>query len=153
MMFFVVGDFVTQIIERFQAMLKEGTLVSPSSNLIGYKFVTVEFGDVVVELEINEHHAGLFGLVHGGIICTIADAAMGFAHVSTLNEGEMGVTMESKINFFKAPSKGKLRAKGKIVQRSRKTSYVECEVLNDEDELIAKSNSTIRTITNSKPEM
>ena len=147
-MLFVVGNFMTQIIERFQAMLKDGTLVSPSSNLIGYKFAAVEFGDVLVELEMNEHHAGFFGLVHGGIICTIADAAMGFAHVSTLNEGEIGVTMEFKMNFFKAPSKGKLRAKGKVIQRSRKASYVECEVLDDEDELIAKANSTIRTVVN-----
>jgi uncharacterized protein (TIGR00369 family) len=41
------------------------------------------------------------GTVHGGILCDLAEAAMGFAYVSTLEDGETFTTLELKINFLR----------------------------------------------------
>ena len=39
------------------------------------------------------------GTLHGGVLCDIADAAMGIAYSSNLDEGESFTTLELKINF------------------------------------------------------
>ena len=41
------------------------------------------------------------GTLHGGVLCDIADAAMGIAYSANLVEGESVTTLELKINFLK----------------------------------------------------
>jgi uncharacterized protein (TIGR00369 family) len=52
-------------------------------------------------LDAGPQHANPMGTLHGGILCDLADAAMGIAYASTLEEGESFTTLELKINFFK----------------------------------------------------
>ncbi|MFQ5771237.1 MAG: PaaI family thioesterase, partial [bacterium] len=48
-----------------------------------------------------KQHANPMGTLHGGVLCDIADAAMGMAYASTLEQGESFTTLELKINFLK----------------------------------------------------
>jgi acyl-coenzyme A thioesterase PaaI-like protein len=41
------------------------------------------------------------GTTHGGVLCDIADAAIGTAHFTTLKEGESFTTINLEINFFR----------------------------------------------------
>lgn len=51
------------------------------------------------------------GIVHGGIFADLADAAMGIAFVSTLEEGEAFSTIELKMNYFRPVKEGRLVAR------------------------------------------
>jgi uncharacterized protein (TIGR00369 family) len=82
------------------------------------------------------------GTVHGGILCDIADAAMGIAFATTLSPGESFTTVELKINFLRPVRQILLRAEGRVIQRGRTIGYVECEVTDESGKLVAKSNST-----------
>ena len=57
------------------------------------------------------------GTLHGGILCDVADAAMGMAFASTLAPEESFTTVELKINFFRPVWQAPLRAEGTVVQR------------------------------------
>ena len=72
--------------------------IPPVAHLIGMNMAAVRPGCVVIELEAKRHASPL-GTVHGGILCAIADAAMGLAYATTLNETETFATVELKINF------------------------------------------------------
>ena len=61
----------------------------------------VESGRVEFSLRTRPEFANPQGTLHGGILCDIADAAMGVAYASTLGAGEMFTTLELKINFLK----------------------------------------------------
>jgi uncharacterized protein (TIGR00369 family) len=82
------------------------------------------------------------GTVHGGILCDIADAAMGIAFATTLAPGESFTTVELKINFLRPVRQAQLRATGRVFQRGRTIGYVECEISDEHGKLVAKSNST-----------
>jgi len=82
------------------------------------------------------------GTLHGGILCDIADAAMGMAFASTLGPKESFTTVELKINFFRPVWEANLRAEGKVVRRGRNLGYVECEVTDERGQLVAKAAST-----------
>jgi uncharacterized protein (TIGR00369 family) len=82
------------------------------------------------------------GTLHGGILCDIADAAMGMAFASTLAPEESFTTVELKINFFRPVWQARLRAEGTVVQRGRTIGYVESSITDEENRLVARAAST-----------
>jgi uncharacterized protein (TIGR00369 family) len=82
------------------------------------------------------------GTLHGGILCDIADAAMGIAFASTLAPDESFTTIELKINFFRPVWEAALKAEGKVVKRGSGVGYVECEITDEKQRLVAKAAST-----------
>ncbi len=86
------------------------------------------------------------GTLHGGILCDIADAAMGIAYASDLNEGESFTTLELKINFLKPIWNARLRATGRVVKQGRTVGMVECDVTDEKRTLVARATSTCMTL-------
>jgi uncharacterized protein (TIGR00369 family) len=116
--------------------------VMPVAELIGFELAEVGEGRSVVTLETGPQHTNPMGTTHGGILCDIADSAMGIAFHSTLSPGESFTTVELKINFFRPVWKAQLRAEGKVVRRGKSVGYVECEVSDENGRAIAKASST-----------
>jgi len=90
--------------------------------------------------------------MHGGILCEVADAAMGTALASQLEDGETFTTLELKINFMKPFWTGTLRAIGHVVKRGRTIGLVECEILDPNEDLVAKASSTVMTLRGKQAE-
>jgi uncharacterized protein (TIGR00369 family) len=128
-------------------MLQRGELPPPPvATLIGFALASVEPGRAVVEFEATERHANPMGTLHGGVLCDVADAAMGMAWASTLDAGETFTTLELKINFLKPFWTGKLTATGRVVQGGRTIGLVECDVVDDKKRLVARASSTVMTL-------
>ena len=115
---------------------------SPAARLIGFEVPEAGNGRALVTLQAGPQHTNPMGTVHGGILCDIADAAMGIAFASTLAPGESFTTVELKINFLRPVREANLRAEGRVAHRGRTIGYVECDVVDENGKLIAKSNST-----------
>lgn len=112
----------------------------PVARLIGFGVQEISDGRAVAILEADERHANPMGTLHGGILCDIADAAMGMAFVSTLAPEETFTTLELRINFFRPFWKGLLRAKANVVNRGSTVGFVECSITDDRGRLIAKAS-------------
>ena len=82
------------------------------------------------------------GTLHGGVLCDLADAAMGMAFVSTLASDESFTTTALSINFFRPVWQAALRAEARVVNRGKNLGHIECEVLDQDDRLVAKATST-----------
>ncbi len=114
----------------------------PIGRLLGFEIKERAEGRAVVTLKAGLQHANPMGTLHGGVLCDIADAAMGVAFASTLSSGESFTTIELKINFFRPVWEAVLTAEGKVVRRGSSVGYVECEVTDDSGRLVAKAAST-----------
>jgi uncharacterized protein (TIGR00369 family) len=114
----------------------------PIARLIGFEAKNIADGRATVTLAAGPQHANPMGTLHGGILCDIADAAMGMAFASTLAPGESFTTVELKINFFRPVWEAHLQAEGKVVRRGNTIGYVECEITDDRGRLVAKAAST-----------
>src|SRR5258707_15284939 len=127
-----------------QADLRERAKTNdvPIARLIGFEAKDIADGRATVVLAAGPQHANPMGTLHGRILCDIADAAMGIAFASTLEEGESFTTLELKINFLRPVWKDKLRAAGKVVKRGKSVGMVECDVTNSQGVLVARSSST-----------
>jgi uncharacterized protein (TIGR00369 family) len=133
---------MSQHLDRLQKLARGESNPPPIARLIGFRLTSVQHGEAVVELDADETHANPMGTLHGGVLCDIADAAMGISFASTLDDGESFTTLELKINFLRPIWKDKLRAVAKVVKRGRTIGMVECDVTNTEGDLVARSSST-----------
>jgi len=123
-------------------LIEIGRKGMPVGKLIGFELAEAGDGRSVVTLETGPQHSNPMGTLHGGILCDIADAAMGIAFNSTLSPTESFTTVELKINFFRPVWKARLRAEGKVVRRGKTVGYIECEVSDENGRAIAKASST-----------
>jgi uncharacterized protein (TIGR00369 family) len=99
-----------------------------------------------MDFEADARHASPLGTLHGGILCDVADAAMGIAYAATLAEGEAFTTLELKINFLKPVWTGKLVATGRVVKGGRTVGLVECDIVDAAERLVAHATSTCMTL-------
>src|SRR5262249_6521554 len=114
----------------------------PVARLIGFEAKQIADGRATVMLAAGPQHANPMGTLHGGILCDIADAAMGMAFASTLAPEESFTTVELKVNFFRPVWEAQLKAEGRVVRRGRSVGYVECEITDERGRLVAKAAST-----------
>ena len=114
----------------------------PIARLIGFQAKHIADGHATVTLVAGPQHANPMGTLHGGVLCDIADAAMGMAFASTLAPNESFTTIELKINFFRPVWQAHLKAEGKVIRRGRTIGYLECETSDERGQLIAKAAST-----------
>jgi uncharacterized protein (TIGR00369 family) len=130
------ADTVHPLIERAR------TSPAPIAQLIGFRVDEIAAGRAVASLQTGPQHANPMGTLHGGILCDLADAAMGMAFVSTLANDESFTTIGLNINFFRPVWQSHLRAEARVVNRGRNFGYIECDVTDQNSKLVAKAAST-----------
>jgi uncharacterized protein (TIGR00369 family) len=138
----------TSIIDSVRALLARGEPPFPLAGLVGFTVTSIERGRVVVEFSPGDQHTNPMDTVHGGVLCTLADTAMGLAHASLLTPEQSYATVEIKINFLKPVRREKLRAIGTVVKAGKTLVLLECDLLNDGGALVARALSTSMTLQN-----
>ena len=116
--------------------------IFPLADFLGIRFLSQAAGRAAAELQATDRHANPMGTLHGGILCDLADAAMGVAFASTLAPGESFTTLELKINFLRPFWKGLLTAEAEVVSRGRTIGLLNCKVMDEKKRLIASATST-----------
>ncbi len=109
---------------------------------LGARISQAEPGRVVLELEAGPQHRHGGGVVQGGVITQIADAAMGMSLATLQEDGLWNTTIELKINFIRPVVSGRIRAIGRVVEIKQTLMFSEADVLDDQDRLVARASST-----------
>ena len=87
-------------------------------------------------------HAPSGPIVHGGMVTTLLDTAMGGACWSTLAEDESFLTADLRVEFMRSSRPGTLRAEGRVVQRNRRVAFCSAELYDADGTLLASSRCT-----------
>jgi uncharacterized protein (TIGR00369 family) len=120
---------------------------------LGFKPVSFGQGTAVFIMDTDPaQHGNVMGTLHGGVLATLADSAMGFAFATTLAPDESFATLEMKVSFLRPVWRATLTASGTVVQRGRTTGLVECRVTDERDRLIAHATSTCLVLRGSQAE-
>ena len=80
------------------------------ARLLGIRPASMGDGRARFELTVREDHLNPNGVVHGGIVYSLADTAMGAALFSALDPGQSCTTLEIKINYLAPVTSGELAA-------------------------------------------
>ena len=141
---------MARMLDLIERIMRGEAPPPPVATLIGFTITSIEPGRAVLEMDAGPQHANPMGTLHGGIVCDLADAAMGMAYASSLDEGETFTTLELKINFLKPVWTGHLSATGRLVKGGQTVGLVECDVHDDKDRLVARASSTCMTLRGSQ---
>ena len=85
------------------------------------------------------------GEVHGGVIASLIDAAMGVAARSTLTPGDGATTVSLTVNYV-APGRGTLTARSRVVRKGRTLASAEARVTDANEQVVAHAVGTMRII-------
>ena len=142
-------DFFTKVAETGEAPPEDSRFIYPPTiaKTLGFRLIEVGPGTATMELMADtEVHANPMGTIHGGVLCDIADAAIGTAHATSLKEDESFTSIDLQINFFRPVWNGRIRAVAKPVNVGRQISRYVCDILRDDDKLVAQVSSTVMTL-------
>ena len=112
---------------------------------LGYRSLEQGGGRAVIEWEATPEFCFQTPggpIVHGGMVTTLLDTAMGGACWSVLDEGESFLTADLRVEFMRSSRPGTLRAEGTVVQRNRRVAFCGAELYDAEGTLLAASRCT-----------
>ena len=115
----------------------------PLSATLGARLVEDKPDSIVLELDWREDLCTAGGVLHGGALMGLADAAGGVLAFLNLPDGAAGTaTIESKTNFFRAVRDGWVHGRSTVLHRGRTTIVVETDLYDDADRRVARVTQT-----------
>ncbi len=124
--------------------LRSGVNPCPYFELQSMRITEVSWGRARVEIELARKHLQPYGIVHGGVISSLADAAGYWAVFSQAEPGLAMTTVELKVNFL-APTKdqGLLIGQGRCLKLGRTLGLGEATITNSAGKLLAHATTTL----------
>ena len=122
----------------------------PFARWLGMEAAEAGEGWFQVRLILRPEHAQHDGVVHGGVIATLADTCAAMAAHTLAASHEQVLTVEFKINFLRAAQGGALRCRGTVLRQGRTLTVSEAEVYAEGPErnvLAAKAMATIALVS------
>ena len=112
--------------EETLARIHESFMGSPFNRHLGVEFGEYHGDGVTLLLRVEPRHQNGAGVVHGGVMLTLADVALSFAIARTV--GSRCTTAEIKINYLRPVTDGILAARSRILRVGRKLVVARAEV-------------------------
>lgn len=113
----------------------------PLGEFLGFEYRYTPEG-CEIDFQPRPEHQNPRGTLHGGILCDLADAAMGLSWAQRVGE-EPFTTVELKINFLKPVWDSRLHAVGRIVKPGRTIGLLSCDIFDQKRSLVAHATSTV----------
>jgi uncharacterized protein (TIGR00369 family) len=115
---------VSELRDDLRALLAD----SPFYRWQGLAVREATAGAVTLELDLEDHHRNVQGFAHGGVLATIADAAMGLSVRSAIEPGRRHVTIELGVHYLRPVTTGTITASGEAVRVGSEIAFAEAVV-------------------------
>ncbi len=131
-------------LEHLRALLDGEGPPPPIAQLMGFALESVAEGDAVFVCTPDESVYNPIGVVHGGLVCTLLDSAIGCAVQTTLPAGSAYTSIEIKVNYLRAlhAKTGALRVHGWVTKPGRRVAFGEADVRDAAGTIYATASST-----------
>jgi acyl-CoA thioesterase len=124
--------------------------LNPFGDLIGLRFTACRDGYSRCEIEVHEDLLNPHGVLHGGVLYSMADTGMGAALYPSLAENELCATVEVKIAYFLPVRRGTVTCDTKVVHRRKTVAFLESEMAAQEG-IVAKATGTYSIFQKREP--
>lgn len=129
---------VQKVYERFSA--------NHFSRYLGLELISASEEEVVVGLPVREDHLQNVGFVHGGVLATLADVAMGFAAVARTSPDNHVLTGDLRVSYLNPGLGPYLYVRGYAVKAGRRLVFTEGEVYREVEgvkTLVCRASATM----------
>ncbi len=115
-------------------------------DFLGVEIVPTDNGCARLELDVKDHHSNPYGILHGGVMTTMADTAMGAA---CLMRNKKVVTVSITLEFVQpVPIKTRIITDAQIINEGHHIIVCECSLIDAEGKIYAKAHAVFYAISN-----
>ncbi len=135
---------------EFMQAIVEGRLPPPPIALLhNMRPRSVERGLVVFECTPDESVYNPLGIIHGGLVCTVADTVAGCAVQTTLEAGIGYTSIDITVNYLRPVTleSGTLLATGRVTKPGRRVAMAAADVHDQAGRLVATATSNCLIIS------
>jgi uncharacterized protein (TIGR00369 family) len=131
-------------LDFMRAMIAGELPPPPIAVLLDFRLAEVSEGRAVFICTPGEQHYNPIGVVHGGLISTLCDSAMGCAIHTALPAGVGYTTIELHINLIRALTRdtGEIRCEGSVLHTGRRMATAEAKVFDRQNKLYGHATTT-----------
>ncbi|UJF35919.1 PaaI family thioesterase [Paenibacillus hexagrammi] len=112
---------------------------------LGCEFVRLEEEVVEIALEAKSHHLNMIGIVHGGVLSSLLDNAMGVVVMAARPQDKV-VTTNLNVTFVSPLKEGRLLVTAEIIHQSRKMITAQGRIVDQEGNLGTVGTGSFRVI-------
>lgn len=106
------------------------------------KIFEIDRSGTCFKMRLGVQTENMYGVAQGGSVFSLSDIAISFHLIEKLPKDVKVFTFELKMNFIKGVKGDYLLAKPKILRLGNTTAVTECEITDDQGELVAKAFGT-----------
>jgi uncharacterized protein (TIGR00369 family) len=122
--------------------LRETFEAVPFAQLLGLELGKLERGAATIHLQLRDELLRNNGLLHGGVIASLADTAAAFAVNTMLEEGQITVTVDLTLQYLRPLTKGRVTAHAQVLRAGRRIANVQVNVHDEAGALAATMLTT-----------
>ncbi|QNE37538.1 PaaI family thioesterase [Leifsonia shinshuensis] len=132
-------------LEYLQKMIAGELPPPPIANLMGMTLTEAETGRAVFVCEPDESHYNPIGTVHGGLVCTLLDSAIGCAVQSTLAQGQGYTSIEIKVNYLRPvfAGSGPLTCSATVTKPGNRVAFADGVVTDGSGKTVATATGSL----------
>lgn len=134
----MITNIDRELTQRLQA--KIGADSYP--HLLGIDLLEAGQGCVRLRMKIDKRHFNGAGVVHGGVLSSLADTAVAFSLMTLVGTGSWMPTVDLNITYIAPIKKSEIFAEGRIVHRGGTIAVGEVEIAEEGGRLLARSRAT-----------
>jgi uncharacterized protein (TIGR00369 family) len=132
--------------------LRRRLAASPFHSGFGVTVAEARRGEVRLGWKARPEHRNLQGLVHGGVLATLVDMAMGLAVRSVVGSARRHVTIELSVHYLRPAKPGRLEAVGTVVRVGAQIGYAEGSVLDETGRVLVRGSGTYSVTAEREPD-
>lgn len=114
-------------------------------DLLGTREWTSGDGEARLHLDVTDRHLNLAGTVHGGVLASLVDMAMGEAVRSSTGEDDVPATSQLTITYLRPGSSGSLSVTATVSKQGADLTICEADV-EQEGETLAHAMATFAVL-------
>ena len=119
---------------------------APFVQSLGIELTSFGDGWCETRLVVSPAHQQQHGLIHAGVLMTLADHTCGGAAATTTPDGQDVITVENKMSFLRPGSAPLLLCRAVVLRSGKRIVFVEAEVTTEARVVLAKASSTLALI-------
>lgn len=118
---------------------------APIAEHFRMELLEVDHGTVTFRCHPDQSHYNPIGAVHGGVVCTLLDSALGCAAHTTLPAGTGYTSIEIKINYLRPvrADSGPLTCVGRVTKPGRRVAFAEGEVVDKDGRSVGTASGSL----------
>ncbi len=114
----------------------------PFAHVLGMELTAAGPDEVAGRLAWREDLCTTAGVLHGGVLMSLADSVGALCAFLNLPEGATTSTIESKTNFFRGLREGTVHATARPVHVGRTTIVVQTDLVDDRGKRVTQTTQT-----------